>query len=624
MLTALFATDTPRQDGHDERRHAGSTSSAGSSADSHRYPLRSARDERSKESGRQGERQLGGSKKPQVVGWLDLPNKDQLFVLAVCRLSEPLSNVCLLPYIFYLVRSVLAPENTTRDSASDNGIDSRLAAEVSAYSGLLVASFPLAQFFVSLPWGRLSDMHGRKLSIVIGLAVSVIANASFGFSRSFGALLFWRTLAGLANGNIGIMRTMTAEIVKERKYQTKAFLLLPLVFNSGMVFSLALGGILAEPAVSLPWLFGPKGLLNWCSNEAGVQWVIDFPYALPALMNACMLSVAFLLSVFWLRETLAGKEDDRDVGVLIGQGVVRWFRRVFLRRQGTAYMALKDAEEVMFEAVPVSGHRRSRSRFELDEMKELYSESTTSLPAAASPAPRPAQKRPPFRSIFTGRTVAALVSFGLLPLHNSAFMHIFPVYLSTPHAPSSSYANLLSFTGGLGLRSSTIGIWLGAFGIAGILLQLFIYPRMQARLGTLGVFKVSLMIFPAVYLLAPYLSVLPDEGRWAWTRWPALGTIVWGQIMARTMAIPSTVILVTEAAPAKNVLGTVHGAGNMLASLARAIGPAIGGAVYAAGVTEGVIGAVWWFYLVAVALIAAAWCWGVQSRMNVDEEPDRS
>jgi MFS family permease len=552
--------------------------------------------------------------KKETVGWLDLPNKDQLFVLAVCRLSEPLSNVCLLPYIFYLVRSVLAPENAARDAA--NAVDSGLAAEVSAYSGLLVASFPLAQFFVSLPWGWLSDLHGRKFSIVLGLAVSVVANAAFGFSRSFGALLFWRTLAGLANGNVGIMRTMTAEIVKERKFQTKAFLLLPLVFNSGMVFSLALGGILAEPASSLPWLFGPRGLLNWCGNEAGVQWVVDFPYALPALMNACMLSVAFLLSVFWLRETLAGKEDERDLGVLVGQVVVRWFTRVVLRRKGATYMALKDAEEVFFEPVPVQGPGRSNSRVELEELKEPLPESTAVRGVPPTPG-HPVAKRPPFRSIFTAPTVAALVSFGLLPLHNSAFMHIFPVYLSTPHAPSSSYANLLSFTGGLGLRSSTIGIWLGVFGIGGILLQLFIYPRMQARLGTLGVFKVSLMIFPTVYLLAPYLSVLPEDGRWAWTRWPALGAIVWGQIMARTMAIPSTVILVTEAAPAKKVLGTVHGAGNMLASLARAVGPAVGGAVYAAGVTEGFIGAVWWFYLVAVALVAAGWCWGVQSKKKV-------
>lgn len=530
--------------------------------------------------------------------------------------------MCLLPYIFYLVRSVLTAEHTARDPDSGSGIDTSLAAEVSAYSGLLVAAFPLAQFFVSLPWGYLSDYQGRKFSIVIGLAISVIANAAFGFSRSFGALLFWRTLAGLANGNIGIMRTMTAEIVKERKFQTKAFLLLPLVFNSGMVFSLALGGILAEPAVSLPWLFGPQGLFNWCKGEAGVQWVIDFPYALPALMNSCMLAVAFLLSVFWLRETLAGKEDQRDVGVLGGQVVVRWFGRVVLRRKDATYMALKDVEEVFFASAPGTTDRDSRSRFELGEIEKPLA-NVTARPVDNSPtAARGPPKKMPFRSIFTSRTVAALVSFGLLPLHNSAFMHIFPVYLSTPHAPSSSYANLLSFTGGLGLRSSTIGIWLGAFGICGILLQLFIYPRMQARLGTLGVFKVSLMIFPAVYLLAPYLSILPEEGWWSWTRWPALGVIVWGQIMARTMAIPSTVILLTEAAPAKNVLGTVHGAGNMLASLARAVGPAVGGAVYAAGVTEGVVGAVWWFYLVAVTIIAAAWCWGVQGKSG-EEETDR-
>jgi hypothetical protein len=282
-------------------------------------------------------------------------------------------------------------------------------------------------------------------------------------------------------------------------------------------------------------------------------------------------------------------------------------------------MALKDVEEVFFDTAPGSLDRDTRPHIELANMEKPLA-NVSARPVDPTPiAARGPPKKMPFRSIFTSRTVAALVSFGLLPLHNSAFMHIFPVYLSTPHAPSSSYANLLSFTGGLGLRSSTIGIWLGAFGICGILLQLFIYPRMQARLGTLGVFKVSLMIFPAVYLLAPYLSVLPEEGWWSWTRWPALGLIVWGQIMARTMAIPSTVILLTEAAPAKNVLGTVHGAGNMLASLARAVGPAVGGAVYAAGVTEGVVGAVWWFYLVAVTIIAAAWCWGVQDKSGGEE-----
>ncbi len=352
-------------------------------------------------------------KKSEIVGWLDLPNKDQLFVLALCRLSEPLSNVCLLPYIFYLVRSVLPSHQNGQDGThgSGSGADAAelsLAAEVSAYSGLLVAAFPLAQFFISLPWGWLSDSHGRKFSIVVGLAISTVANAAFGFSRSFGALMFWRTLAGLANGNVSIMRTMTAEVVKERKFQTKAFLLLPLVFNSGMVASLAFGGILAEPATSLPWLFGPSGIFNWSGHDMGVQWLVEFPYALPAMLNACMLGFAFLLAVFWLRETLPGKEDERDIGVSLGQAGARWINRVVLRRRGAAYVPLQVNDD----------DDRTDSSLEIAEVKEERASGTVTK---SKPVGNPCAK-PPFRSILTRSTIAALVSFGLLPLHNSAFM----------------------------------------------------------------------------------------------------------------------------------------------------------------------------------------------------------
>jgi MFS family permease len=352
------------------------------------------------------------------VGWLDLPNKDQLFVLALCRLSEPLSNVCLLPYIFYLVRSVLVAQHTNK---RDNGGDGDIAAEVSAYSGLLVASFPLAQFVVSLPWGWLSDSHGRKFSIAIGIAISVVANAAFGFGRSFGALLFWRTLAGLANGNVGIMRTMTAEMVKERKFQTKAFLLLPLIFNSGMVISLAFGGLLAEPVVNIPWLFGPTGLLNWDANSNGVQWAVEYPYALPAMMNAGMLGVAFLLAVLWLRETLPGKESERDIGLVIGQTVVRWVKQIIHGRQGLSYMPLSDTDDFLFD--PLQGcHRAEDCVVELDDVREAKPPTVaTTIGRQEVPLP-PSRVKPALRSILTQRTVAALISFGLLPLHNSAFM----------------------------------------------------------------------------------------------------------------------------------------------------------------------------------------------------------
>ncbi|KAH6674780.1 major facilitator superfamily domain-containing protein [Halenospora varia] len=519
--------------------------------------------------------------KPPPVRLVDLPNKAQLFILALCRLSEPLSNTCLLPYIYYLIKSIIPADN---DSAPQ---------QISKLSGLLVAAFPLAQFATSMLWGRVSDFYGRKPTIVIGLLMSVIANAAFGFSRSIGALMFWRILAGIGNGNIGVMRTMTAEIVKERKYQTRAFLILPLIFNTGMVAGLALGGCLADPVVNIPFLFGSDGLFNMYGHEGGVAWALKYPYALPALSNAGALVVSLFLAVFGMRETLPGKEDDLDLGLLLGNFVKRHIN-ILLRRPTTSSYRYTAVDEEDIPGTP--------------ESMELVTKSEPASPR--SPPPRPT-----FSKIWTRDVLVTLISFGLLPLHNSAFMHIFPIFLSTPSKPNET-ANLISFTGGLGLQTPSIGLWLSAFGICGILLQLFIYPRMQARLGTLGCFRISLFIFPLAYFFAPYLSLLPEGGI---SRWGGIALILCAQVMARTIAIPSTVILLTESAPAKTVLGTVHGAGNMLNSLARAVGTAFGGWVFAWGMERGVVGLVWWTYLSVIAIVALGWSYTM--RKDVGEEP---
>ncbi|KAI1809516.1 major facilitator superfamily domain-containing protein [Poronia punctata] len=516
------------------------------------------------------------------IRWRDLPHKDQLFILSLCRLSEPLSNVCLLPYIFYLVRSI-TPYSSSSSSSS----------VVSSNSGILVAAFPLAQFLTSYPWGHLSDIYGlRRPSILSGLFVSVIANICFGLSKTFPSLLVWRVIAGLANGNVSIMRTVTAEIVRgknEKKFQTKAFLLLPLVFNSGMVLSLALGGCLAEPTVNLPGLFGPEGIFNVDGNKEGVGWASRFPYALPALLNAAALGSVWILAFLGLRETGPGRSGkDEDWGLRLGRRCTCiWWRR---RKDTRGYTALENNDG------------KKEEEEEEEEEEETACEKLS--------------EKPP-RTIWTRKVLSALISFSLLPLHNSAFMHIFPVFLSSPPTPSTSpstnspsSSSFLFFSGGLGLPPSTIGLCLSFFGVGGILLQLFIYPRLQRRIGTRGVLRIALSMFPVTYLVAPYLSLLAGDGEsvsvsvWVWV---LLGVVVCAQIMARTMAIPSTVILLTEAAPSKKVLGTVHGAGNMLSSLARAVGPAVGGYVFAVGVEKGVVGLVWWVYLVGVALGALAW-----------------
>jgi MFS family permease len=517
--------------------------------------------------------------KPEVVTWMSLPHKSQLFILAICRLSEPLSNTCLLPYLYYLIRSLQTNPDTS-------------PASISRQAGLLVSLFAFSQFATSVPWASVANRLGRKPSIVIGLVLSIISNIGFGFSTSITAVMCWRVLAGIGNGNTGVMRTMTAEIVKERKYQSRAFLLLPLVFNSGVVIGLALGGCLADPIVNLPWLFGPAGVWNFSKDPEGVAWMRAYPFALPTLFNAVVLLVSLFFGVFFLKETMPGKTDHKDYGILVGEAMKGLFRRIFHKESASGYAAVQE-EDIG------------------PETSNQLEPPTPKTPGFAVQPLGPAGPPKPklsitSRAIYTREVLVTIVSFGLLPLHNSAFMQVFPVFLSTPYFANPS-PTALKFNGGLGLSSPTIGLFLSGFGIFGILIQLCIYPSLQAWLGTLRSYRVALSVFPIAYILAPYLCLIPETN----IALQSLGIvcILFLQVTARTFGIPSSVILLTNSAPTPLALGAVHGVGNMVSSLARAVGPLIGGVIFGFGHDIGVVGTVWWGYLMVISVIGLGWSW---------------
>lgn len=79
---------------------------------------------------------------------------------------------------------------------------------------------------------------------------------------------------------------MISEIVKERKFQSRAFLLLPMTFNIGVIIGPILGGLLANPVASYPSIFGPHSLFG---GQNGVWWMKRWPYALPNLVSAVFL-----------------------------------------------------------------------------------------------------------------------------------------------------------------------------------------------------------------------------------------------------------------------------------------------------------------------------------------------
>lgn len=93
---------------------------------------------------------------------------------------------------------------------------------ISAQAGILQGSFTAAQFLTAVWWGRLADAAcmGRKRVLLIGLLGTCVSCLGFGFSRSFVAAAVFRTLGGVLNSNVGVMRTLIAEIIVEKKYVT--------------------------------------------------------------------------------------------------------------------------------------------------------------------------------------------------------------------------------------------------------------------------------------------------------------------------------------------------------------------------------------------------------------------
>lgn len=109
-------------------------------------------------------------------------------------------------------------------------------ADVAKWAGITAAVFSLCQCATAIPWGWTSDRLGRKPTILLGLLNTMTTSILWGFSTSVPMAITMRALAGAGNGNVGIIRTMVAEMVPWKELQPRAFSIMPLVWGIGSVF----------------------------------------------------------------------------------------------------------------------------------------------------------------------------------------------------------------------------------------------------------------------------------------------------------------------------------------------------------------------------------------------------
>ncbi|RYP26667.1 hypothetical protein DL767_007950 [Monosporascus sp. MG133] len=509
------------------------------------------------------------------VTWMSLPRKDQLLILFISRVVDFLQVASLQAFVFFQLKHL-----------NRNLTD----AEISTQAGWLQGAFTGAQVLTAMLWGKAADATwgGRKKVLFIGLFGTAISCMGYGFATSFSWLVFWRMFGGAINGTVGIIRTMVAEITVEKKYQSRAFLILPISFNVAGLLGPLMGGFLADPATHLPGIFGPGAIF-------GFDWVQEYPYALPSLINAFFLATAGWTVFFALEETSPSRRGKFDIGLhLAGR-----FKNFLLRRQET------------------EGYSKLQMNESWDSTESSLESVEEKSPVVVSQVMRRSSRKLPFHRLFTKNVIFTLVTEAFYDFHLGAFQNLWTLFLSTPRSlPEQDNARRLpfAFTGGLGMPAATVGFATSILGVLGMLLQVFLYPPVQARLGTLRGFQIFLGLFPLAYFIAPYLAVLPSSSP---APEPASGILIWigivlvllFQVTGRTITLPASIILLNNCSPHPTVLGTIHGLGQSVSAGFRTVGPIVGGWWYGSGLEIGMVGASWWGIAGMSALgCAAATC----------------
>ena len=120
--------------------------------------------------------------------------------------------------------------------------------------GLLFASYSIMQLIFSPVLGGLSDKHGRRPVLLLSIIGTGIGFLVLGFARTIFMLFVGRILDGITGGNISTAQAYIADITTTEN-RAKGMGLIGAAFGLGFIFGPALGGILSQWGIHVPFVF---------------------------------------------------------------------------------------------------------------------------------------------------------------------------------------------------------------------------------------------------------------------------------------------------------------------------------------------------------------------------------
>ncbi|KAF7376854.1 Protein ZINC INDUCED FACILITATOR-LIKE 1 [Mycena sanguinolenta] len=438
--------------------------------------------------------------------------KLQLTIAMLIQAAEALSATVIFPFAPRFVR--------------DTGITGGDERKTGYWAGVLESLFFVTEFLSVCCWGRASDRFGRRPVLLLGpfgLALSLIG---FGWSKTFVSLAFWRSLQGVFNGNIGVLKTVTAEIADSTNL-AQIMGLNSLGWSSGSALGPTMGGLLSNPEERWPNSFGKLQILR------------DNPYLLPCAAVGLFCLTFFFLGLGGLKESssviLARRQREK---LRVAAAVDPSLTTGLLTNETTTYDAIAGADVIETS----SGLNRIAGDDEVPTVRELL----------------------------VPRLVIPLVNYGFFCFTQTVYQVLFPLMYST------SIQN-----GGLGFSPYMIGVTRGIWGIMNSFFVIFGDPRLIRWFGARTTYIFSFANTAICIGAYPLLSFFAQRAR-------RVDVIVWGIVvvqlisnLALSMAYTSIQLFIVNSSPRPSALSSTNSIAQMVSTITRALAPFISSALFA-------------------------------------------
>ena len=344
--------------------------------------------------------------------------------LSLTMLTNSMWITSLLPFVKFMVVDLGIHE-----------VDSGL------WVGIIASAFMVGRAITSVMWGRFADRRGRKPTLVLSLVSIVLFAVPFGMPVNVFLQAAIRFIAGMTNSSGGIGKVVAAEL-SPPEFQAKGMSICSVTWALGNILGPALGGVFVS--------VGGAG-----GSSEGVYPFTVYPYLAPMAIIGFLAVVSIFAVVFGLPETL--KKQPQPVA------------------DSQAYAILDGPED------------------------EGGSETGVTTP------PPPPAKLSLFQTLRQNRALThSIVLYSLWSFQASSFAELYNLWGSTAVS-----------LGGLGLTSAQLGLSQAFAGTAMIVFQLAFLQPLSKRFGNKKLAIICLLLHtPAeccMLLVRNFVSSAPSD-----------------------------------------------------------------------------------------------------------------